>query len=158
MSSKEKYQLWNGMNKNFDHIKAGPITFGLPLDSVAGVICNRSEHKFFKFKLTFELQGSSNTHCEAFIKLSWLRLTLYITHQNFEIDFLLSYNVGRPIILKVLLSWVHCRCIWEDLAPGKWSNCTNWIMRKNQLVQIRPLCRRQILPNTAAMNSARWNL
>ena len=30
--------------------------------------------------------------------------TLYITHRNFEIDFLLSYNVGRPLILKVLLS------------------------------------------------------
>ena len=33
-----------------------------------------------------------------------LRLTLYITHQNFEIVFLLSYNVGRPLLLKVLSS------------------------------------------------------
>ena len=30
--------------------------------------------------------------------------------------------VGRPLILKVLLSWVHCWCIWNDSAFEKWSN------------------------------------
>ena len=39
-----------------------------------------------------------------------------------KINSRLSYNIGRPLILKVSLSWVYCRCIWKDLAAAKWYN------------------------------------
>ena len=39
-----------------------------------------------------------------------------VSTKFWKTSFLLSYNVERPLILKVLLSWVHCRCI-PDTSP-----------------------------------------
>ena len=47
-----------------------------------------------------------------------------------KIDFLLSYNVGWTLILKVSLSWVHCWSIWNNSVFAK---RYNWIMSQNQL-------------------------
>ena len=48
------------------------------------------------------------------------RLTLYLPQRNFKIGFFFSLNGVRPLIWKVLLKWVHCCCIWENLAAA---NC-----------------------------------
>ena len=58
----------------------------------------------------------------SFIKLrlrtkpGWRYILEIWAPKIWKIDFLLSYNVGRPLILKVSSSWVHCRCIWKDFA------------------------------------------
>ena len=50
------------------------------------------------------------------VRPCWRYILQICAPKIWKIDFLLSYNVGWLLILKVSLSWVQCRCIWKDLV------------------------------------------
>ena len=92
------------------------------------------------------------------LALGWRYISEIWAPKISKIDFLLIYNVGRPLILKVSLSLVHCCCIWKELAVTTCLIGANWFWLIIQLVSIKPFCISRIVPHLSAMNSAQRNL